>query len=138
MSKQAKTSKSSKEGHCIDLNEINDHLKSINYRKTENMEFECKYFFISILILLSMNVLINKSNLQNYNFKLMFLSMLYLSRRVVSKLWYYFQIKEIIISRFNYWVYMIAILMLLCNTLYLIFDLLSTYKLYNILSLFYP
>jgi hypothetical protein len=138
MSKQAKSSKSSKEGHCIEMNEINSHLETINYRKTENLEFESKYFLVSMMILLSMNILINKSNLQNYNFKLMFLTVLYLSRRVISKLWYYFQIKEIIISRFNYWMYMIGILLLLCNSLYLIFDLLATYKLYNILSLFYP
>lgn len=138
MSKQTKTSKSRKEGHCIDLNEVNEHIQNMNYRKTENLEFELKYYFISLMTLFSMNILINKTNFQNYNFKLLFLTMLYLSRRVISKLWYYFQIKEIIISRFNYCLYMIAIVLLLCNSLYLIFDLLATYKLYNILSLFYP
>lgn len=138
MSKQAKASKASKEGHCIDLNEINEHLQTINYKKTENLQFELKYFLIAMMILFSMNILINKTNLQNYNFKLILLSTLYLSKRVITKLWYYFQIKENIISRFNYWIYMIVILLLLLNTLYLIFDLLATYKIHNILSLFYP
>ena len=138
MSKPAKNNKSSKEGHCIDLSEVNEHLQKINYRKTENLEFELKYFFISLIILFSMNILINKGNFNNYNLKLHFLTILYLSRRVISKLWYYFQIKEIIISRFNYWLYLIAIILLLCNSLYLLFDLLASYKLYNILSLFYP
>lgn len=138
MSKQAKSSKPSKEGQSVDMMEINSHLDQINYRKTENLEFECRYFIISMLILISMNVLINKSNFQNYNFKLIILTIIYLSRRVINKLWHYYQIKEIIISRFNYWVYMISVLLLLCNSLYLIFDLLATYKLYNILSLFYP
>ena len=66
MSKQTKTSKPSKEGHCIDMNEINEHLQTINYRKTENLKFELKYFFISLMILFSMNILINKTNFQNY------------------------------------------------------------------------
>jgi hypothetical protein len=138
MSKQTKSSKGNKEGHCIDLNEINEHLHAINYWKTENVEFELKYFLISFVILLSMNILINKTNFQNYNFKLFFLTLVYLSRRFFTKLWYYYQVKEYVISRFYYWVYMIMMVLLLCNTLYLLFDLLFAYKIYNILSLFYP
>lgn len=64
MSKQVKnkpTSKSTKEGQCIDITEMKETLKDIKYQNNERLIFEIKYFLIAITILISMNILIHKT-----------------------------------------------------------------------------
>jgi hypothetical protein len=62
MSKIVKrTGKEQKEGTLISLKEAKEPMERYRMKTKENVNFEIKYFFISISILLSTNIYIHKN-----------------------------------------------------------------------------
>jgi hypothetical protein len=62
MSKNLKrTWKESKDGSLINIKESQEIMEKYRMKKKENIDFEIKYFGISITILLSTNVYIHKT-----------------------------------------------------------------------------
>ncbi len=62
MSKNIKrTGKDSKDGTTISLKDSEESMEKYRMKKKENVDFEIKYFGISIAILLSTNVYIHKT-----------------------------------------------------------------------------
>ena len=103
----------------------------------ETLKFEFKFFLMSISTLLSTSIYINKQYLNNYNFKLIFLLSIYLSRRVIKQINYHFHIKQILIYTINHVIFSILLIAFIIDIIYILYDLIINYSLYIFLSLFY-
>lgn len=102
-----------------------------------SLEFELKFFIISLSTLLSTSIYVNKSYLNNYNFKLIFLIALYFLRRLLFQIYYHFYIKQNLIFIMNYVIIILFIGQVVVNVLYIFYDLIVDYSIYSLLPLFY-
>ena len=121
----------------IKFNESTQRLTNQSKIFPETLKFEFKFFLMSISTLLSTSIYINKQYLNNYNFKLIFLLSIYLSRRVIKQIIYHYHIKQLLIFTINHIILLILIIAFIIDITYILYDLLINYSLYIFLSLFY-
>jgi hypothetical protein len=75
-------------------------------------------------------------NIANYNFKLLFVLIMYFFRRTASKLWYYFRINEKIVNPSYLAVYYIVFYLIVIDMSYFIISLLFSNSLFHVSALF--
>lgn len=121
----------------ISFKEITSKIDSQISHIPTYLKFEFKFFLFSFSTLISTNVYIHKSYLNNYNFKLITLISLFFFRRVLKLASYHFQLKQHLINPINHIVFIIFIIQIILNTLYVFYDLIQKYSIYSLLPLFY-
>ena len=129
--------KDNKEGSLITIKEAEEAMEKFRLKSRENLNHEINFFLISISILFSTNIYIHKKNLNNYNFKIIFLIALYFFRRIFSQLWYHFRIRENLIFLHNKIIFFILIALVIFDVIYIFWDMLLNYSIYTLLPLFY-
>ena len=76
-------------------------------------------------------------NINNYNFKIILLIILYFSRRLLTQLYHHYRIKEHLIFTTNKLILTLIVVQLGINVLYIFWDLILNYSVYSLLPLFY-
>jgi membrane-associated HD superfamily phosphohydrolase len=138
MSKNMKRpNKDNKEGTLITMKDAEESMEKFRLKSRENLNYEIKYFLISISVLLSTNIYIHKKNFNNYNFKIIILIALYFSRRIFAQLWYHYRIRENLIFLQNKIIFFSLITILIIDVIYIFINLLLNYSIYTLLPLFY-
>jgi len=138
------TSKLNKKLHNINKDDNNFTISDLNSRYSklnssflpDNLKFEIKYFLISLSVLFSTFTNIYKNNLSNYNFKLLFILIIYFLRRLISKIWFQFRIREKLVDSVYNSIYFIVLGILAVDVVYLLFSLFINNSFFHLMALF--
>lgn len=75
--------------------------------------------------------------MNNYNFKIIFLTVMYFARRLIIQLWYHYRVREHLILSTNKVLFVVVCVQMGMNILYIFWDLMLNYSVYSLLPLFY-
>mmetsp|Transcript_6069 Transcript_6069/g.6295 ORF Transcript_6069/g.6295 Transcript_6069/m.6295 type:complete len:359 (+) Transcript_6069:7-1083(+) len=127
---------SSKEDTSLHLSDLNQRYQKLQSGFNENLRFEVKYLLISLGVLLATFANIHKNNISNYNFKLLFVLVLYFLRRVVSKVWFHYRLSEKLVHQSYLYLFYIAVFLLVGDVIYLLVCLFLSNSFFHLMTLF--